>query len=62
MIEWDIAPYNVYRIYGYINTERLKLCIKVLKILKTMKRSFKRQSPYTESMLLALPIALQAIK
>ena len=62
MIEWGIAPYNVYRIYGYINTERLKLYIKVLKILKIMKRSFKRQSPYIESLLLALPIALQAIE
>jgi len=58
-IEHAVAPYNVYRIYGYVNIYKLRTYLKMLYFIRKLHR---REKPYVESMLLAIPIALQAIE
>jgi len=61
-IEEAIFPYNVYRIYGHINIQKLKLYLNVIKMLYNVERLFRKQFPILESRFLAVPIALQAIE
>ena len=62
LIEHAIAPYNVFKVYGYVNLKRLKNYLRVINAVKTFKKLAKRSSPFIESFSLTLPLAIKSIE